>query len=70
MEPQDIGNYHFGYIGRAMGYDTEFLTSGAGAYQLYSGTAKISWCFTTNNCDDPRDNYYIRLGAIAYDKNN
>lgn len=70
MEPQDIGNYHFGYIGRALGYDIDFLTFGAGLYQVKSGTSNLGWCFSTNTCDDPRDTYYIRLGAIAYDRDN
>ena len=71
MEPQDIGNYHFGYIGRALGYDIGFLTLGAGAYQVKSGTSKIGYCFSiTSTCDDPRDSYFIRLGAIAYDNEN
>jgi len=71
MDPQDIGNYHFGYIGRALGYDIDFLTLGAGAYQVKSGTSKIGYCFSiTSTCDDPRDSYFIRLGAIAYDNEN
>ncbi len=73
MEPQDIGNYHFGYIGRAMGYDTTFLTTGGGAYQFYEHYREpITYanCLSFYTCDDPRDNYYIRLGAIAYDRDN
>lgn len=70
IEPQDIGNYHFGYIERAMGYNIDFLTTGAGIYQIKSGTSKLGWCFSTSSCDDPRDTYYIKLGAIAYDRDN
>ena len=71
MESQDIGNYHFGYIGRALGYSVEFLTLGAGLYQVHSRTSKIGYCLSTYSmCDDPRDTYYIRLGAIAYDNEN
>lgn len=70
MESQDLGNYHFGYIGRALGYDVEFLTFGAGLYQVKSGTSKLAYCFTPSFCDDPRDSYYIRLGAMAYDEDN
>ena len=25
-------------------------------------------CFTTSFCDDPRDQYFIKMGAIAYDR--
>lgn len=47
-----------------------YLTTGAGIYQVKSRTSKLGWCFSTSNCDDPRDTYYIRLGAIAYDNDN
>lgn len=70
LEPQDIGNYNFGYIGRAMGYDMNFLTTGAGIYQLkehWRNPVTYVNCLTFSICDDPRDTYYIRLGAIAYD---
>ena len=69
MEPQDIGNYHFGYIGRASGIQTWVLLKGASVNQI----KKMNWevfknCFTTSFCDDPRDQYFIKMGAIAYDK--
>ena len=67
MEPQDIGNYHFGYIGRAAGYDMDFLTFGAGIKQLLSSTRMLEYCFSSSFCDDPRDTYFIKLGAIKYD---
>lgn len=63
-------NFHFGYIGRALGYDINFLTTGVGIYQLYSSTSDIFSCITPSSCDDPRDTYYIRMGAIAYDDDN
>ena len=34
MEPQDIGNYHFGYIGRASGIQTWVLLKGASVNQI------------------------------------
>ena len=69
MEPQDIGNYHFGYIGRAAGIPTSILTTGAGVIQFRDhGLKTMQNCFTDSICDDPRDTYYIRLGAIAYDQ--
>lgn len=67
MEDQDIGNYHFGYIGRAVGYDVDFLTFGAGIKQLLSDTRMLDYCFSSSFCDDPRDTYFIKLGAIKYD---
>ena len=69
MEDQDIGNYNFGYMGRALGYDLNFLIAGAGANQLKNhGKKTVGNCFTTFLCDDPRDSYFIYLGAIAYDR--
>lgn len=73
MEPQDIGNFHLGYIGRAAGFNIDTLTMGAGIYQLYEHWNKsITYmnCLTFSTCDDPRDSYFIRLGALAYDENN
>ena len=50
-----------------MGYSTEFLIEGGGGYQMFGDTRHIPWCFTPSICDDPRDTYYIRKGAIIYD---
>ena len=67
MEAQDIGNFHFGYIGRAAGLSKKTLTVGAGIYQIYSGTSTIGYLFTPSFGDDPRDTYYIKMGVMAYD---
>lgn len=71
MEPQDVGNFNFGYIGRAYGYSAEFLADGAGAYQLYrhwKNPVTYLNCLTPSVCDDPRDTYFVRMGAIKYDQ--
>ncbi|UOE62477.1 hypothetical protein HPB58_09990 [Priestia filamentosa] len=60
-----IGNAHFGYMGRAIGYDTEFLKFGAGAYQIYSGTSDLA--YFTSYFDDPKDTEAIGYGAALYD---
>lgn len=42
-------------------------------YQLYerwNNPITYANCFTSSICDDPRDSYYIRMGAIAYDNKN
>ena len=67
MDAQDVGNFNFGYIGRSIDIPTSVLTGGAGAYQFIGKNSSILWCLTPYNCDDPRDNYYIRMGAIQYD---
>ncbi len=70
MEAQDIGNFNFGYIGRALGYDAGFLTFGAGVNQELNKNRYTPCCFTLSFCDDPRDSYYIGMGAIKYDNEN
>jgi len=70
-EPQDIGNYHFGYIGRAAEFSQQYLLWGASANQVTKMNGEVFRnCFTSSICDDPRDQYFIRLGAIAYDNDN
>lgn len=36
----------------------------------YDNIETYSNCFTSSLCDDPRDTYYIMLGAMAYDADN
>ena len=69
MEAQDSGNYHFGYIGRAAGIQTWVLLIGASVNQFTKMNSEVfKNCFTLSFCDDPRDQYFIKMGAIAYDR--
>ena len=44
MEAQDIGNHHFGFVGKAAGLFTEtFMLEQAGKAQMKSGTSKKEW---------------------------
>ncbi len=44
LESQDIGNHHFGAVGKAYGFFSEtFMLKQAGAYQIKSGTSKPEW---------------------------
>jgi RHS repeat-associated protein len=44
MEAQDIGNHHFGVVGKAYGLFTEqFMLKQAGEAQMNSGTSKPEW---------------------------
>ena len=44
MESQDIGNHHFGVVGKAYGmFSEEFMLRQAGEYQIKSGTSKPEW---------------------------
>lgn len=72
MESQDLGNYHYGYVGRAAGIDIDTLVMAGGVVQLITHRNDLSsledWCVSETFCDDPRDTFFIRLGALAYDK--
>ena len=60
------GNILFGYVGKLFGYDDEFLSAGAGAYQIKEGT--WDWSFWPTYFDDPYDNKMIRKGIEYYNK--
>ncbi|OEI75434.1 hypothetical protein BG616_15030 [Bacillus subtilis] len=64
---EDLGNIHYGYVGRAAGFSDSFLRTAAGAYQIYSGTSKVKWY--KSYFDDPKDQKMIDLGLRLY-KNN
>ena len=65
VTPEDIGNIHFGYVGRTL-FPTEMLCMGAGAYQIYSGTHHGFGIDTYY--DDPKDTANIRWGAQIFDE--
>ncbi len=71
MAGEAFGNFHFEYIGRAVGYPTNALVLAGGLYQLWThGLETVDKYLTPYACDDPRDSYFIRLGAIKYDNEN
>lgn len=55
-------------IGGALGYNINFLTFGAGEYQVVSRISKFGYYFSSSCCYEPRDTYYIKLGAIVYNR--
>lgn len=59
-----IGNHHFGYMGRHIGFNLTYLKIGAGLYQIYSGTSKFSYIFSF--FDDPADQAAIDSGYYAW----
>jgi len=75
MEPQDIGNHHFGVVGKATGLFSEWiLQSLAGIYQIISGTSKEQWQNGVKTLtifpygDDPQDQIWMMFGFEYYDK--
>lgn len=43
MEAQDIGNHHFGVVGKAAGIGERFLLEQAGVAQIKAGTSRPEW---------------------------
>ena len=60
----DIGNIHFGYVGKAI-FSEPILLQGAGAYQIISGTSSIDYLLHGLG-DDPNDQRRIKEGIYYY----
>lgn len=58
------GNILFGYAGISLGMSRQTLLSGAGLYQVLSGTSYIGWYGSW--FDDPRDQEWIDFGIKMY----
>ncbi|EEM86589.1 hypothetical protein BK749_08255 [Bacillus thuringiensis serovar vazensis] len=63
---EDLGNFHFGYVGKAIGFTDFELKGGAGFYQVLSDTSE--WAYYQTFFDDPRDQEMIQLGIDYYNK--
>lgn len=78
MESQDLGNHHFGVVGKAYGaFPEKFMLEQAGKAQMASGTSKPEWQKYGTNYrggksmiepygDDPRDQQWIKSGFEYY----
>ena len=62
-EREEIGNFHYGYVGSAVWSET-ILKSMAGMYQIYSGTSSIR--YWDSFFDVPADQYDIQRGINKY----
>ena len=63
LKHDDIGNIHFGYVGRVL-FSEEILCIGAGLYQLLDNPS--GWSIDSY-FDDPRDQEAIRFGSSLWD---
>ena len=63
----DIGNIHYGYVGRVLFSENKLLLAG-GVVQIATNTSDIS--YWNSNFDDPRDQKMISIGSSLWDKNN
>ncbi len=66
MRFDDIGNIHYGYVGRVLFSESTLLSAG-GAVQILTGTSDIS--YWDSNFDDPRDQTMISIGSSLWNKN-
>lgn len=62
-----IGNYHYGYQGRNVGFAELTLKTAAGFYQIIEGTTDFS--FYKSYFDDPKDQEAIAHGMREYTLN-
>ncbi len=60
----DIGNIHYGYVGRVL-FSEENLLKAGGFVQICTKSSKIKYYKT--NFDDPRDQWAISLGSALWD---
>lgn len=67
MTGEDIGNFHYGYVGRAV-FPPLVLKSAAGMYQVISGTSTMDYFGTF--FDDPADQAAIEKGISKYEDDN
>jgi hypothetical protein len=63
---EHAGNFNYGVVGRAAGFNETTLKAAAGGYQFLSGTSDPS--FRDSWYDDPVDQKYIKKGIEYYDK--
>lgn len=64
---EDMGNFHYGFVGRAATFEASLLLSAAGAVQLYAGSWEPAWWSTY--FDDPKDQAMISYGISMWDNN-
>lgn len=67
LEFDDIGNIHYGYVGRVLFCEDVLLTAG-GMVQIISGTSDFN--YWDSNFDDPRDQAMISIGSNLWNKSN
>lgn len=66
MTAEDVGNMHFGFVGKTLFAGWQ-LTTGAGIYQIISWK-KVQWKWWRSHFDDPNDTKWIKYGIARYKK--
>lgn len=65
MTGEDLGNMHYGFVGRGATFSATILKTAAGAYQIYSGISYPGWY--NSYFDDPNDQANIVYGINMFD---
>ncbi len=66
---QAVANIHFGFMGRAVGFSSEILHSGAGLFHLYDNRDNPSvWGTWETRFDQPFDYWWIDFGIFLYEQ--
>ena len=68
MKGEDLGNMHFGYVGRFGGFQPKVLLAAAGAVQIKCKTSNVNWY--KSYFDDPNDQKSIKIGINYADNKN
>lgn len=66
LRNDDIGNIHYGYVGREL-FGIDILLIGGGAYQVKTDFPNIQWNHFYALFDDPRDQLMVIFGALFWD---
>jgi hypothetical protein len=61
-----VANIHYGFVGRASGFASDALRSGAGITQITSRTSSLSFFWT--DFDSPYDAAAVQVGIYLYDR--
>ncbi|HBC94213.1 MAG TPA: hypothetical protein DCZ10_15285, partial [Pelotomaculum sp.] len=64
---EDIGNFHYGFVGRAATFEAPLLLSAAGAVQIATLHSNPMWYSTY--FDEPKDQVMIIYGISMWDNN-
>jgi RHS repeat-associated protein len=59
-------NIHYGYVGRSIGFDRNYLLFGPGVAQIIAGTSDPAWGYWY--FDDPKDYTAVQVGMDLFDQ--
>ncbi|WP_436663986.1 polymorphic toxin type 44 domain-containing protein [Alicyclobacillus acidoterrestris] len=62
----DLGNIHYGYVGRAAGFTSTTLQTAGGIVQIAKSGIKLSW--VSSYFDQPSDNVAVNEGISLWNK--